>query len=110
VHGVTIGRVLTDNAKNYRDSHDWAAVCTALQIKRRYIKPRCPWTNCEGAHALLAVWLLDQPARTWCPVAELSAARRSAFVAAPTEPRDLIGARPEVPSLLPSLLTDLERT
>ena len=45
VHGVSIERVLTDNARNYRDSHDWAAVCTALQIKRRYIKPRCPWTN-----------------------------------------------------------------
>ena len=45
VHGVTIERVLTDNARNYRDSHDWAAVCTALQIKRRFIKPRCPWTN-----------------------------------------------------------------
>jgi transposase InsO family protein len=45
VHGVTIERVLTDNARNYRDSHDWAAICTALQIKRRYIKPRCPWTN-----------------------------------------------------------------
>jgi len=45
VHGVTIERVLTDNAKSYRLSRDWAAVCTALQIKRRFIKPRCPWTN-----------------------------------------------------------------
>jgi transposase InsO family protein len=37
--------VLTDNAKSYRDSRDWTAVCQALQIKRRFIKPRCPWTN-----------------------------------------------------------------
>lgn len=44
-HGVTIERVLTDNAKSYRLSHDWAAVCSTLQIKRRFIKPRCPWTN-----------------------------------------------------------------
>ena len=44
-HGVTVERVLTDNAKSYRYSHDWAAVCTALQIRRRFTKPRCPWTN-----------------------------------------------------------------
>jgi transposase InsO family protein len=45
VHGVVIERVLTDNAKSYRDSRDWIAVCHALQIRRRFIKPRCPWTN-----------------------------------------------------------------
>jgi transposase InsO family protein len=44
-HGLTIRRVLTDNAKNYLVSRDWIAVCSALQIKRRYIKPHCPWTN-----------------------------------------------------------------
>ena len=44
-HGVTIRRVLTDNAKNYLISHHWIAVCSAPQIKRRYIKPHCPWTN-----------------------------------------------------------------
>jgi transposase InsO family protein len=44
-HGVTVRRVLTDNAKAYRVGTDWAAVCTALQIKRRFIKPGCPWTN-----------------------------------------------------------------
>jgi transposase InsO family protein len=44
-HGVVVRRVLTDNAKVYRTSRDWAAVCTALQIKRRFIKPGCPWTN-----------------------------------------------------------------
>ena len=43
--GVTIRRVLTDNAKAYRTARDWIAVCTALQIKRRFIKPGCPWTN-----------------------------------------------------------------
>jgi transposase len=44
-HGVTIERILTDNAKTYRLSRDWAAVCGALQIKRRFTKVRCPWTN-----------------------------------------------------------------
>ena len=44
-HGVTVERVLTDNAKVYRLGLDWAAVCSALQIRRRFTKPRCPWTN-----------------------------------------------------------------
>ena len=29
----------------YRRSRTWAAVCSALQIKRRFTKPGCPWTN-----------------------------------------------------------------
>jgi transposase InsO family protein len=43
--GVIIRRVLTDNAFCYRLSAPWAAVCSALQIRRRFIKPGCPWTN-----------------------------------------------------------------
>ncbi|MBP2475186.1 transposase InsO family protein [Crossiella equi] len=43
--GVTVLRVLTDNAKAYRVDRDWQAVCTALGIRRRFIKPGCPWTN-----------------------------------------------------------------
>jgi transposase InsO family protein len=44
-HGVTVERVLTDNAIVYRRGIEWTAVCTALQIRRRFTKPRCPWTN-----------------------------------------------------------------
>jgi transposase InsO family protein len=43
--GVIIRRVLTDNAWCYRRGAAWAAVCSALQIRRRFIKPHCPWTN-----------------------------------------------------------------
>lgn len=43
--GVTVRRVLTDNAKAYRVGADWAAVCSALQLRRRFTKPGCPWTN-----------------------------------------------------------------
>jgi transposase InsO family protein len=43
--GVTVRRVLTDNALTYRRGTDWAAVCSALQIKRRFTQPRHPWTN-----------------------------------------------------------------
>ena len=64
-HGVTIRRVLTDNAKNYTRSRDWIAVCTALQIKRRYIKPHCPWTNGKAERfnrTLLTEWAYS---RSW---------------------------------------------
>ncbi|KOV81779.1 hypothetical protein ADL03_27195 [Nocardia sp. NRRL S-836] len=44
-HGVTVLRVLTDNAKVYRVGSTWRAVCVALGIRRRFTRPRCPWTN-----------------------------------------------------------------
>ncbi len=44
-HGVTIRRVLTDNAKSYRIGKAWITTCTELRIARRYIKPGRPWTN-----------------------------------------------------------------
>lgn len=43
--GVTIERVITDNAMSYRNGRTWAAVCVGLGIRRRFIKPGCPWTN-----------------------------------------------------------------
>jgi transposase InsO family protein len=44
-HGVTVERVLTDNAKSYRIGNAWIAACTQLGIGRRFIKPGRPWTN-----------------------------------------------------------------
>lgn len=44
-HGVTVERVLTDNAKSYRIGKAWIAACTQLGIRRRFIKPGRPWTN-----------------------------------------------------------------
>jgi transposase InsO family protein len=38
-------RILTDNAKVYRFGGTWRAVCVGLGLRRRFIKPRCPWTN-----------------------------------------------------------------
>lgn len=52
-HGVTVVRVLTDNAMVYRHGGAWAEVCHCWSLKRRFTKPRCPWTNCEGGGALL---------------------------------------------------------
>lgn len=44
-HGVRVLRILTDNAKVYRIGGCWRAVCVGLGLRRRFIKPRCPWTN-----------------------------------------------------------------
>src|SRR3712207_6024103 len=44
-HGVTIARVLTDNAKSYRVGQAWIAACIQLGIARRFIRPGRPWTN-----------------------------------------------------------------
>lgn len=63
--GVTIERVLTDNALAYRRGRTWAAVCVGLGIRRRFIKPGCPWTN--GKAERLNRTLLDEfaYARPW---------------------------------------------
>jgi transposase InsO family protein len=44
-HGVTVHRVLTDNALSYRKGAAWIAACTQLRIGRRFIQPGRPWTN-----------------------------------------------------------------
>jgi transposase InsO family protein len=43
--GVTIARVLTDNALSYRRGAAWIAACAELGIARRFIQPGRPWTN-----------------------------------------------------------------
>jgi transposase InsO family protein len=56
-HGIRVRRVLTDNALVYKHGGCWAAVCSAYEIKRRRIKPGCPWTNgkVERFHRTLLV-------------------------------------------------------
>ena len=44
-HGVTVARVLTDNAMSYRRGNAWIAACDQLGIGRRFIQPGHPWTN-----------------------------------------------------------------
>ena len=66
-HRVTIRRVLTDNAMSYRRGNDWAAICVALQIRRRFTKPFCPWTNGKAERfnrTLLTEWAYSQPWRS----------------------------------------------
>jgi len=43
--GVTVERVITDNAVVYRRSHAFRAVIDAHAIIQKFIRPHCPWTN-----------------------------------------------------------------
>lgn len=55
--GVTVERVLSDNAKAYH-SHLWRDTCSALEIARRYTRPYSPWTNGK-AEALIKTLLRE---------------------------------------------------
>jgi transposase InsO family protein len=63
-HGVHVRRVLTDNALVYRHGTDWGWVCSAWQLKRRFTKPGCPWTNGKAERfnrTLLTEWAYARP-------------------------------------------------
>jgi transposase InsO family protein len=63
-HGVTVRRVLTDNAKSYRIGKAWIAVCTQLRIRRRFTKPGHPWTNGKAERfnrTLQSEWAYARP-------------------------------------------------
>jgi transposase InsO family protein len=74
IHGVTVERVLTDNAKVYRLGREWTAVCSALQIKRRFTKPRCPWTNGKAERLNRTLQTEWAYARPWTSNAQRGAA------------------------------------
>jgi transposase InsO family protein len=44
-HGAPVREVMTDNAKNYVISRDFAAALSAIGAKHRRIRPHCPWQN-----------------------------------------------------------------
>ena len=46
-YGITIQRVMSDNAFAYRHSRDYEDAVAALSpgARRKFIKPHCPWTN-----------------------------------------------------------------
>ena len=63
-HGIQVRRVLTDNAFVYRKGTDWGWVCSAWQLKRRFTKPGCPWTNGKAERfnrTLLTEWAYARP-------------------------------------------------
>ena len=63
-HGVSVQRILTDNAMVYRHGTQWAATCTTWNLKRRFTKPGCPWTNGKAERfnrTLLTEWAYARP-------------------------------------------------
>lgn len=44
-YGITVERVMSDNAFAYRKSTAFRDAVTALGAEQRFIKPHCPWTN-----------------------------------------------------------------
>jgi transposase InsO family protein len=44
-HGITVREVMTDNAKNYTPSLDFAAAIAAIGATHITIRPHCPWQN-----------------------------------------------------------------
>lgn len=62
--GVTVERVITDNAFAYRRSHAFRATLTAHAITQKFIRPHCPWTNgkVERLNRTLATeWAYSRP-------------------------------------------------
>jgi transposase InsO family protein len=63
-HGIQVRRVLTDNAMVYRQGTDWGWVCSAWQLKRRFTRPGCPWTNGKAERfnrTLINEWAYARP-------------------------------------------------
>jgi transposase InsO family protein len=76
--GITIERVLTDNAKAYHGRH-WQAACTDLDIGRRYTRPYSPWTNGK-AEALIKTMLREWAYRCAYPTSSHRARALSGYL------------------------------
>lgn len=66
-HGIVIERVLSDNAKNYRQSRAFHDTAAELGIRLKFIKPHCPWTNGKAERlnrTLAAEWAYARPYHT----------------------------------------------
>jgi hypothetical protein len=102
-HGVTVLRVLTDNAMVYRRGHNWRAVCVALGPRQRFTKPGCPWTKGKAERfnrTLLTEFAYAQPSTSdqqrraalpdWSPTTTLDAPTppSAADLRSPASPHD----------------------
>lgn len=62
--GVTVERVITDNAFAYRNSAAFREIAAAHNITQKFIRPHCPWTNgkVERLNRTLATeWAYSRP-------------------------------------------------
>jgi transposase InsO family protein len=76
--GITIERVLSDNAKAYHGRH-WQAACNELAISRRYTRPYSPWTNGK-AEALIKTMLREWAYRCAYPTSSHRARALSGYL------------------------------
>jgi transposase InsO family protein len=98
--GVLVLRVLTDNALAYRRGHTWAAVCVALGIRRRFIKPGCPWTNGKAERLNRTLLTEFAYARPWTSNQHRHAALDSWVTHYNTQrPHSALGGRPPITRL-----------
>lgn len=62
--GVTVERVITDNAFAYRHSTAFRTVLTDHHVTQKFIRPHCPWTNGKVERlnrTLAAEWAYARP-------------------------------------------------
>jgi transposase InsO family protein len=76
--GITLERVLTDNAKAYHGRY-WQAACAELGISRRYTRPYSPWTNGK-AEALIKTMLREWAYRFAYPTSSHRARALSGYL------------------------------
>lgn len=94
--GITVERVLSDNAKAYH-SHLWRDTCTELEIARRYTRPYSPWTNGK-AEALIKTLLREWAYRFAYPTSGHRAKALSGYLRwyNRRRPHGSLGARPPI--------------
>ena len=94
-HGITVERVLSDNAKAYH-SHLWRDTCLELNLGRRYTRPYSPWTNGK-AEALIKTLLREWAYRHAYPTsAHRSRALPGYLRYNRRRPHDSLQARPPI--------------
>jgi transposase InsO family protein len=76
--GITLERVLSDNAKAYHGRH-WQAACAELGIQPRYTRPYSPWTNGK-AEALIKTMLREWAYRHTYPTSSHRARALSGYL------------------------------
>jgi len=94
--GITIERVLSDNAKAYHGRF-WQAACTELGIQRRYTRPYSPWTNGK-AEAFIKTMLREWAYRYTYPTSSHRARALSGYLRWYNNhrPHGSIAARPPI--------------
>jgi transposase InsO family protein len=94
--GITVERVLSDNAKAYH-SHLWRDTCVELGIQRRYTRPYSPWANGK-AEALIKTLLREWAYRFAYPSSRHRSRALPGFVRwyNKRRPHSSLGGRPPI--------------